>query len=79
MALPNEHFFSTMVTLKVICDIDSFVLDFSTITISPSTDLVAKLPSDTSDLTFELSGLVNEVTGCVISSVELYSLDDPAG
>ena len=57
--------------LEVVCDIDSYSLDESTIEVATDEMIAMKL-NDQSDLTFKIKGLVNNVTGCLINDAQLY-------
>ena len=58
--------------LEIICDDESFQIDEYPIEIEPKDELVAFGVKDETDLTFLIKGLVNKVTGCLITGVELY-------
>ena len=66
-------------TLHVVCDVNSFVLNFATVVFSPTTDLTAKDVSDPSALIFQMTNLLNLVTGCPITDIKLYTVGSLAG
>jgi hypothetical protein len=77
---PNKYTFHQQLELTITCGQASFSLDFSTITLAiPAEDLFVLDLSNESPLTFQLNGLKNEVLGCPITQVELWTDTDGKG
>ena len=78
-SIPNTYIYSQQMELFITCDLDSFVIDYSKIVFASQENLIVHDITDTSPLIFNITGLENQVTGCVVEAVDLWTLSDQSG